>query len=465
MKNIINKIVLLLVYTGSCVQATSDKNIAVIGAGYVGLVLAACLADCGHTVTCADIDEHKICGLQEGRIPLFESGLEELVQRTVKHNRLFFTCSVEQAIRQAEVLFIAVGTPMSITGKADLRAVKSVARTIADCLDSYKVICVKSTVPIGTGDLLETLIKQHTDPDKKVDFDIVSNPEFLKEGSAVTDCLHPDRIVLGVKSERALALMKQVYKKFIKQGVPLVVTNKLVSAETIKYASNAFLAVKLSYINELAKLCDQTKADIVQVAKGMSYDVRIGSEFLKPGPGYGGSCFPKDAQELLCRARALNTELRVLHAAVEANEAQKQYIFDKFKQLLGQESLEGKTVAILGLAFKAHTDDVRFSPAITFIQELSNYRVSIKVYDPAAQENMKKLFPDLDYTQSAYQAITGADAVVLLTEWPEFKTIDLERVKSLVRTPIILDARNILNTQLLSRLGFNYANIGNACVT
>ena len=449
----------LLVLPCTILQSTPDKRIAVVGAGYVGLVLAACLADCGHRVTCADIDEHKICSLQTGRIPLFEPGLETIVQRTVTDNRLSFTCSVEQAVSQAEVVFIAVGTPMGVQGDADLTAVKSVAQTIANNLESYKVICIKSTVPIGTGVMLRKLIKQQT----TVDFDIVSNPEFLKEGSAVTDCLHPDRIVLGVESERALTIMKQVYKKFIKQGVPLVVTNTLVSAETIKYASNAFLAVKISYINELANLCDKTKADIMLVTEGMSLDKRIGSEFLKPGPGYGGSCFPKDAQELLCRAHLLNADLRVLTAAVQANEAQKLYVFNKFMQLIGQ-TLVGKTVTVLGLAFKAHTDDIRYSPAITFIEQLVKHNASIKAYDPAAQENMRKLFPDIYYADSAYQAITGADAVVILTEWPEFKNIDLERVKALMRNPVILDARNILNTQLLSRLGFNYANMGNACV-
>ncbi len=449
----------LLLFSSAYMEAAQSRIIGVLGTGYVGLVLGACLADFGHEVICADIDKEKIKMLSQGDIPIYEPGLKEIVDRAKKRRTLSFSDDPEAVVRDCQVIFIAVGTPMSDDGKADLSAIKAVAKMIGKNLNGYKVICTKSTVPIGTGKEIKEIIKEGSSGGE---FDIVSNPEFLKEGAAVNDFLYPDRVVIGTESEKALRIMNEIYAPLASNNTPFLYTD-VTTAETIKYASNSFLAVKISFINEIAHLCDMTGADVKTVAKGMGLDSRIGQKFLNPGPGFGGSCFPKDAQALLHRARSCSIELKIVKAALEANEDQKKRIFKKLSHLLDY-NLHKKTIAILGLAFKANTDDVRHSPATTLIEHLREHDVIIKAYDPVAMENMKKVIPDIMYAHSIEEALTDADAVVILTEWDEFKALDLERVAALMNKPVLLDARNIINTQKLARLGFSFENIGHAIV-
>ncbi len=450
----------LLLFSSAYMEAAQSRIIGVLGTGYVGLVLGACLADFGHEVICADIDKEKIKMLNQGDIPIYEPGLKEIVDRARKKGNLSFSDDIDTVVNQCQVIFIAVGTPMSEDGKADLSAVRAVAKMIGKNLNGYKVICTKSTVPIGTGKEIREIIKEYASSDQE--FDVVSNPEFLKEGAAVNDFLHPDRVIIGAESERALRIMNEIYAYLTYNNTPFLYTD-VTTAETIKYASNSFLAVKISFINEIAHLCDMTGADVKTVAKGMGLDTRIGPKFLNPGPGFGGSCFPKDAQALLHRARSCSIDLKIVKAALEANEDQKKRVFHKLSHLLDY-SLHKKTIAILGLAFKANTDDVRHSPAITLIEHLLEHDAIIKAYDPVAMDNMKKVIPDITYARSVEEALTDADAVVVLTEWDEFKSLDLERVAALMNKPVLLDARNIINTQKLARLGFAFENIGHAIV-
>ncbi|MEA3286953.1 MAG: UDP-glucose/GDP-mannose dehydrogenase family protein [Candidatus Marinimicrobia bacterium] len=436
------------------------RNICVIGTGYVGLVSGAGLADFGNEVICTDIDQTKIELLNQGEIPIYEPGLKELVDRNVSTGRLTFSADIGTAVQQSEVIFIAVGTPMGDNGKADMRAVEAVAETIAQNLNGYKVICTKSTVPVGTGAHLAELIASRLDSGEK--FDIVSNPEFLREGSAVKDFLIPDRIVLGVSSARAETVMRDVYRPLFINETPLVMTN-VPSSEMIKYASNAFLAVKISFINEVANLADKVGADVHTIARAMGLDGRISSKFLHPGPGYGGSCFPKDTEALVHTGEQHGVQFQVVQAAIEANKAQRDVILDKTRELLPD--MDGKIVAVLGLAFKANTDDVRDTPAVEIIQGLEAAGAVVRAYDPIAAENMKRFFfPDLDTRNTVDDTIQGADLVIILTEWNELRGLGLAALKQKMKSPNIVDARNILSVDQLKKLGFNYRNVGRSRV-
>nr|MBC8190863.1 UDP-glucose/GDP-mannose dehydrogenase family protein [FCB group bacterium] len=423
---------------------------------YVGLVSGAGMADFGNSVVCADIDTDKIDMLQAGGIPIYEPGLKELVDRNVNAGRLTFSADVETSVRNAEVIFIAVGTPMGDNGEADLKAVEAVAVTIAKNLNSYKIICTKSTVPVGTGARLEALIAREKESD--YEFDVVSNPEFLREGSAVKDFLIPDRVVLGVSSKRAEEMMKDVYRPLFINETPMVVTN-VPSSEMIKYASNAFLAVKISFINEVANLADKVGADVHTIARAMGLDGRISSKFLHPGPGYGGSCFPKDTEALVYTGEQHGVDFQVVKAAIGANKNQRNVILAKARELVPD--LRDKTVAILGLAFKANTDDVRDTPALAIIQGLEQAGARVKAYDPIAAENMKKFFlPNLDTRKTVLETVQDADLVIILTEWNELRGLGLKELKTHLRAPNIVDARNILSIDQLKEFGFNYRNVG-----
>ena len=432
------------------------RNICVIGTGYVGLVSGAGMADFGNSVVCTDIDKEKIDMLQAGGIPIYEPGLKELVDRNVNAGRLTFSADIENSVRNAEVIFIAVGTPLGNNGEADLQAVEAVATTIAKNLNSHKIICTKSTVPVGTGARLEALIAREKESD--FEFDVVSNPEFLREGSAVKDFLIPDRVVLGVSSKRAEEMMKDVYRPLFINETPLVITN-VPSSEMIKYASNAFLAVKISFINEVANLADKVGADVHTIARAMGLDGRISSKFLHPGPGYGGSCFPKDTEALVSTGMQYGVDFQVVKAAIAANKNQRSVILEKAKELVPD--LKDKTVAILGLAFKANTDDVRDTPAQEIIQGLEQAGAKVKAYDPIAAENMKKFFlPNLDTRKTVMETVQDADLVIILTEWNELRGLGLKELKTHLRSPNIVDARNILSIDQLKEFGFNYRNVG-----
>ncbi len=432
------------------------KKIAVIGTGYVGLVSGAGISDFGHKVVCADIDETKIKYLQDGNIPIYEPGLKELVHRNVNSGRLSFSIDVNKTIEEADVIFIAVGTPEGKNGSSDLSAIKEVARAIGRNINSYKVICTKSTVPIGTGAIITKLIEQFVQG--SVEFDYVSNPEFLREGSAVKDFLWPDRVIIGASNKQAFVIMKNVYRPLYINETPVIETT-IETAELIKYASNAFLSVKISYINEIANICDEIGADIHVVAKAMGIDGRISPKFLHPGPGFGGSCFPKDTKALVSMAKELGTNLKVVENAIVANQLQKERMVKKLFNLLDNK-ISGKTIAILGLAFKAQTDDIRESPSIEMINSLMKAGADIKAFDPEANDNMKKLFKDL-YTCSTWEeAVQDADGAVIMTEWNEFRGLDLSKLKKLMKYPNILDCRNILIIDELKSLGFNYDNVG-----
>ena len=432
------------------------KNIAVIGTGYVGLVSGAGISDFGHNVVCADIDISKIKRLQNGEITIYEPGLEELVNRNVQSNRLSFSSEVNKCIQRADVIFIAVGTPEGDNGSSDLSAVFDVARAIGNNLNGYKVICTKSTVPIGTGAKITEIIKETSN--ELNEFGYVSNPEFLREGSAVKDFLWPDRVIIGASCARAFDTMKNVYRPLFINETPVIETT-IETAELIKYASNAFLSVKISYINEIANICDEIGADVHVVSKAMGIDGRISSKFLHPGPGFGGSCFPKDTKALISMAEEMGVNLKVVKSAVEANQLQKERMVKKLFNLFDG-NVKNKTIAILGLAFKAQTDDVRESPAIDIIDALQSNGAIIKAFDPAANDNMKKLYNDLDTYVSWEEAVKDVDGVVIMTEWNEFRGMDLSKLKGLVKSPNILDCRNILKIDDLEKLGFKYDNVG-----
>ncbi len=461
------RIQLSLIFLIFCIQLQSQADpsvISVIGTGYVGLTTGVGLAEVGNEVICADIDNNKIEKLQQGSISIFEPGLKELVDSNLQTGRLHFTCDIEAAIQDASIIFVAVGTPMDDDGSADLSSIEAVVSTIANVINEHKYIVIKSTVPVGTGALIRALLESKgVDPSL---FDMISNPEFLREGSAVNDFLYPDRIVVGVESDRPCIIMKQVYKHFIDHNVPVMFTN-IATSETIKYASNAFLATKISYINELANLCDQIGANVNKVAYGMGLDARISPYFLKPGPGFGGSCFPKDCNALLKIAKKYGSKLHVVKAALEANEYQKDVAYKKLKNIVARNknenedlALENKTVALLGLAFKANTDDVRYSPAQRTIELLLSEKVKIKAYDPVAMENMKKVYPKLCYCSSSYQALENADACIIMTEWDEFKDLDFVKVRTIMKQPVLIDARGIIDSVKITKLGFAFDSIG-----
>jgi UDPglucose 6-dehydrogenase len=437
--------------------AGGDKMfITVIGCGYVGLVTAAGLAEFGHSVTAVDIDRVKIDLLNQGKIPIYEAGLTEVVKANLKAERLVFTTDLKESVAKAEVIFIAVGTPSQKDGSADLSQVKAVAGEIAKYLQNYTVIVNKSTAPVGTCKLIHKLISENSL--SGADFDVVSNPEFLREGTALNDFLQPDRIVIGVESLKAKHVMKEVYQKLDQVKVPIIFTN-LETAELIKYASNAFLATKVAYINEIAGLCEKVNADVTIVAQGMGLDSRIGPKFLNAGPGYGGSCFPKDTKALIGIARLAGVRLSIVEAVVASNETQKELMFQKIKQIAGP--LKGKTIAVLGLAFKADTDDIRESPALPIIRNLLNAKAVVKAHDPEAVEEARKVFGDsLQYCKDVYETIDGTDALVIVTEWNSYRELDLVKVKRLMKTPILIDLRNIYQPTLLKRAGFSYEGIG-----
>lgn len=436
------------------------KRIAVLGTGYVGLVSGAGISDFGHQVTCCDIDTNKIEQLQKGIIPIYEPGLESLVARNVKAGRLKFSLELKKAITEADVVFIAVGTPMGNGGMADLRAVEAVAETIGTHIKGYTVICTKSTVPIGTGDRIQSIIRSNNSNGAR--FDYVSNPEFLREGAAVKDFMHPDRIVIGASGDKAFEVMEEVYRPLYIRETPLVLTT-VETAETIKYACNAFLALKISYINEISTLCDAVGADVHTVAKAMGIDGRISPKFLHPGPGFGGSCFPKDSTALVSMAEKAGVTLNTVIASLETNEFQKELMFKKLQEMTGP--VEGKTVAVLGLSFKPETDDIRESPAVNMIRNLIQNKAGVNAYDPIAGDNMKSAIPEITLFDSWESAVRDADAVVIMTEWNEFRGMDLGLVKKLLKSPVVLDTRNILNIEELKRLGFTFDNVGRKVLT
>jgi UDPglucose 6-dehydrogenase len=439
-------------------------NVAIAGTGYVGLVTGACLADFGHTVTCVDNARGRIDTLRAGDIPFFEPGLGEMVARNVAAGRLAFTMDLGEAVRDAAVVFVAVGTPESASGNADLSQVDAVAAAIAGHLDGYRVIATKSTVPVGTGARLrETILRR---AGRSVDFDVVSNPEFLREGSAVNDFLRPDRVVIGTTSERAAALMREIYRPLFLIETPIVVTD-VETAEMIKYASNAFLAVKIGFMNEIANLCDRVGADVHVVAKGMGLDKRIGSKFLHPGPGYGGSCFPKDTRALAALGDSTHAPQRIVKAAIEVNARQRELLVEKIGWVLG--GVRGRHVAVLGLAFKPNTDDVRESPAVYVCRELARAGAHVRAFDPVATSNAAAELEDVGalvaFTKGTHEAIAGADAMVIMTEWNEFRGLDLDRAREIMRQPVIIDARNVLDPVQTRARGFKYLATGRGRAT
>ncbi|KAA0257742.1 UDP-glucose/GDP-mannose dehydrogenase family protein [Deferribacter autotrophicus] len=441
-------------------------RIAVVGTGYVGLVTGACLAEFGMFVTCVDIDEKKIEMLNRGEIPIYEPGLDVVVEKNSKAGRLKFTTDIEEAVKNNLVIFIAVGTPPKDDGSADLTYVENVAKDIAKYMNGYKVIVNKSTVPVGTGQKVKKIIRDIVGD--KYKFDVVSNPEFLREGAAVNDFMRPDRIVIGAESDEAVAIMKDIYSAHYLGEAPFVVTN-IETAEMIKYASNAFLALKITFINEVANLCDLVGADVHKVAKAMGMDGRISPKFLHPGPGYGGSCFPKDTLALCNIAKEHGYQFKVVEAAIEVNEEQKLRMVDKIMGLLGVEKkegvLEGKTISVLGLAFKPNTDDMRESPAIIIINELLKYGAKIKAFDPIAMENAKKIFGDkIEYCSDEYETVQDSDCLTIVTEWNQFRKLDMERIGGLMKEKNLADLRNIYEPAKMRKLGFNYTCVGRSKV-
>ncbi len=430
-------------------------NIAVIGSGYVGLVTGACFAELGVTVTCVDKDEDKIDKLQKGGIPIYEPGLEELVKKNTKAGRLSFTSDLGQAIQEALVIFIAVGTPPRGDGFADLSHVEAVAETIAEKMNGYKVIVTKSTVPVGTGARLRKIIgsrlKEH------FDFDIVSNPEFLREGSAIEDFLHPNRVVIGARSQQAAAIMRDLYRPLYLIETPMLITD-IPTAEMVKYASNAFLATKISFINEVANVCEKVGADVQQVAKGMGLDRRIGSKFLHAGPGYGGSCFPKDVSALAQISRNSGYQFDIIESVMKVNKNQKERMVTKIQEAIGD--LQGKRIALLGLAFKPNTDDMRDAPSIVIAEALQKSGAEIVACDPAAIEEAKKVMEGLTFVDDPYAAIDGADALILMTEWNPYRSLDLDRVKKSMKEPIFIDLRNVYEPKRMEEYGFKYTSVG-----
>jgi len=431
------------------------RHIAIIGTGYVGLVSGSGISDFGHKVICADIDEEKIKVLQAGKMPIYEPGLDELIDRNIKAERLSFSTDVGKTIRGSEVIFIAVSTPQSENGEADISAVKAVAKTIGQNLNSRKVVCTKSTVPIGTGKLVTSIINENNP--EKMEFDYVSNPEFLREGSAVKDFLWPDRLVIGTKSDWGFEVMRDVYRPLYINETPIVHTT-VETAELIKYASNAFLSLKISYINEISALCEKVGADVHVVAKTMGSDGRISPKFLHPGPGFGGSCFPKDTSALVSMAQNKNVPMRTIQAAIETNAHQKKRMVKKLQALTGDFS--GLTIGILGLAFKSKTDDVRESASLEMVGSLLKAGAQVKAYDPEANTSFAEFYPQITYCKTWEEAVKDTDAVAVMTEWNEFRTMDAKTLKNLMKSPIILDTRNILSRNELQKNGFSFDNVG-----
>jgi UDPglucose 6-dehydrogenase len=429
-------------------------NIAVIGAGYVGLVTGAGLADFGNDVTCCDIKTETIEALKKNQIPIYEPGLDEIVKRNASEGRLHFTTDTAAAIRHCRAIFIAVGTPPMKDGSANLQYVKDVAGAIAEHMNDEKLVITKSTVPIGTGRMIEKILEGSANGHKAL---VVSNPEFLREGSAIEDFRNPDRVVIGASDEESIAMMKTIYAPLHQLEIPFVITN-LESAELIKYAANGFLATKISFINEVAQVCERVGADVNDVARGMGLDKRIGPRFLQTGPGFGGSCFPKDSSALVTIAKAHQYPFQIMEAVLRVNDDIKQRMVTKVEQALGDVS--GKVIAVLGLAFKPETDDMRDSPTIPLINGLQKRGATVRAYDPQAMENCKSIFTDLTYCEDAYETAAGADALVIATEWNEFRALNLERIKKQLRHPIVIDLRNVYDPKRMRAQGFDYFSVG-----
>ncbi len=470
-------------------------KIAIIGTGYVGLVTGTCLSDFGLDVICVDKDYKKIECLNSGKVPIYEANLESLIKRNVTAGRLSFTTDIEKAVKQSKAIFIAVGTPPNDDGSADLTQIEKVAQQIAHHLNDYKVIVNKSTVPVGTAQRIKEIINEYqtlshpssvipakagihpsviareqsdrsnpnlnrragVSPVYPIPFDVVSNPEFLREGSAVYDFTHPDKIVIGTTSDKALKIMQEIYRPLYLIDTPFVLTNPE-TAELIKYTCNAFLATKITFINEIANLCDKVGADVHQIAKAMGLDGRISPKFLHPGPGYGGSCFPKDTEALCHFASTCEYEFKTLQAVVSANKRQRELMVEKIKRHLG--NLKGKTIAILGLAFKQNTDDIRKSPSIDIIKLLLKEGARIRCFDPLAMDNTKKILPSLTYCQDEYETARDSDALAIATEWNQFRNLDLLKIKKLLRNPILLDLRNLYEPSQVKAIGFIYEGVG-----
>jgi UDPglucose 6-dehydrogenase len=430
-------------------------NICVIGAGYVGLVTGVCLAEFGMNVICVDNDRRKIDLLQQGTVFIHEPGLEDLVRKNVKEGRLSFSTSIQEGVTASLVVFIAVGTPSKDNGGADLQAVEEVTREIARTMDGYKVIVVKSTVPVGTCRKLKQLIRDHQGT--SVPFDIVSNPEFQREGSAIEDFMRPDRVTIGAESEQAIAIMKDIYSALYLIETPFIISS-WETAEMVKYAANAFLATKITFINEIANLCEYVGADVHHVARAMGLDGRIGRKFLHPGPGYGGSCFPKDTRALLRMADEKGYPFRILTSVIDVNEDQPKRMVNKIKEKVG--GLQGRTIGVLGLSFKPNTDDVRESCSISIIRGLLALGAKVRAFDPAAMKEAKAILPDLELGEDAYDVAKGSDALVLVTEWNQFRRLDLDRIKGLLKSPVFIDLRNVYDPDQMKRAGFNYCCVG-----
>lgn len=433
-------------------------RITMIGTGYVGLVTGTCFAEFGHHVTCVDKDETKISKLLKGEIPIYEPGLDQLVEKNCQEGRLKFSTSLDEAIPQAEAIFLAVGTPTSRRGDgyADLTYIFEATREMAQKLRGYTVIVDKSTVPVGTAEQVARIIRE---VNPEAEFDVASNPEFLREGAAINDFMRPDRVVIGVETERAEQTLREIYKPLYLRETPIVKTD-IKTAELTKYAANAFLATKISFINEIALLCDSIGADVTSLAKGIGMDGRIGSKFLHPGPGYGGSCFPKDTLALMRIAQEHGQSLRVVEATVEVNAAQKAKMVKKIRDALGGTEA-GKTIAVLGLTFKPETDDMRDAPSITILPALIEKGATIKAHDPQGMEEAKHVLPaSINYAEDAYDACKDADAVILLTEWNQYRALDLDQLKSLMRGDIFIDLRNVYFPEQVLRKGFSYTGVG-----
>ncbi len=430
-------------------------HIAVIGTGYVGLVTGACFAEFGVEVTCVDVDKNKIDRLNQGIIPIYEPGLENIVEKNSKAGRLHFTTDIKSAVEQALVIFLAVGTPPKEDGSPDMSYYQQAAKDIAETMNGYKVLVTKSTVPVGTGKWLRDFVKENLTIE--TNFGVASNPEFLREGAAIEDFMRPDRVVIGSNEPDAIAIMQDLYRPLYLIETPIVITS-LEAAELTKYAANAFLATKISFINEIANLCDKIGCDVHHVARGMGMDKRIGSKFLHPGPGFGGSCFPKDTRALSTVAKQFGAESRIVDTVIEVNELQRRAMIPKIEKLLG--TFDGKQIGVLGLSFKPETDDMRESPAIDIIKEMQNRGAKVKAFDPVAMEEAKHYLPDIEYAKDEYDAIEGADILVFLTEWNQFRALDMKKVKTLLKTPKIADLRNIYEPKDMREMGFEYVGVG-----
>ncbi|MBL7710941.1 MAG: UDP-glucose/GDP-mannose dehydrogenase family protein [Chitinophagaceae bacterium] len=435
-------------------------NIAIIGTGYVGLVSGTCFAETGNNVVCIDINENKINKLRQGETPIYEPGLEVLLQRNIKEKRITFTTSLAEGIKDAQIIFLALPTPPGKDGAADLQYVLGVAKDLSKIISSYKVIVNKSTVPVGTAEKTAAVMREHLDPSL---FDVVSNPEFLREGVAVEDFLKPDRVVIGTSSDKAKKLMDELYQPFVRQGNPIYYMDER-SSEMTKYAANSYLAMRISFMNEMANLCERAGANVDWVRMGMGSDNRIGKRFLFPGVGYGGSCFPKDVQALARTADEHDYEFQIVKSVMEVNDRQKQILGNKIKKYYNN-NLQGKTFAVWGLAFKPETDDIREAPALYLIDALTEAGASVKAFDPEAMPNVKALYGGkVQFAENQYDTLQGADALVIVTEWSEFRNPDFSKIKEALKEPVIFDGRNVYTLEKMEELGFHYESMGRATI-